>query len=283
MANDYYTILGVSKDATSDDIKKAFRRQAKKYHPDANPNNPQAEAKFKEINEAYDVLSDPQKRQQYDMFGAYGNNAGSTGGASGFSGFGGFGSGGFRTQQTTINPEDLESIFGSLFGSAGRRQQGWARSMESELEVELTLQEAYSGTVRIVNADGKQTRVNIPAGVDNGSRISTGLGAVLVVKVQPHPIFTRNGDDLTVEVMVDMFTALLGGEVEVPTLSRPLKLKIPPHTQSGKKFLLRGKGMPKPNQPKSHGNLYARVLISVPERLNDKQRQLVEQLRASMS
>jgi curved DNA-binding protein len=161
-----------------------------------------------------------------------------------------------------------------------------------EQAVSIHLHEAYTGTTRLITKGGRTIRVNIPAGATDGTRVrlagegepGEGGGApgnlYLVVKVEPHPQFEREGDDLQVDVRVDMFTAMLGGEIEVPTLSRPVRLKIPAATQSGRKFRLSGKGMPILRQPDHFGDLYARILISVPEQLNDQQRALVEKLRA---
>lgn len=285
MASDYYSVLGLKKGATPDEIKKAFRNQAKKYHPDANPNNPQAEAKFKEVSEAYDVLSDPQKREQYDLLGANYHNMD--------------GAGGYQQQQYTrnINPEDIQDIFGAFFGGAGRRTQPQAPQKGQDIEqaVTISLQEAYEGTERIVTKDGRQLRVTIPAGAQNGTKVRVAgegypgrMGGMsgdlyLVIAVGEHPHFERKGDDLYADVQVDMFTALLGGEVEMNTLTRPVMLKIPPHTQSGTKITLRGKGMPKLKEPASYGNLYARVLITIPKKLTDGQKHLVEQLRDTLS
>jgi curved DNA-binding protein len=223
--DDYYKTLGVAKTATQDEIKKAFRQQAKQYHPDKNPDNPEAERKFKEINEAYEVLGDEKKREQYDMFG----------------------------------------------------------------------REAYEGTTRVITKNGQQKKVSIPPGADTGTRVRmAGEGApgmfgsqpgdlYLVVEVTPDSQFDRKGDDLSVDVNVDMFTAMLGGSVEIPTMTRPVRLNIPAGTQSGRKFRLAGKGMPMLRQGATFGNLVARVQITVPENLNDEQKRLVEQLRDSVN
>jgi curved DNA-binding protein len=287
MASDYYNVLGVNKTATPDEIKKAFRRQAKKYHPDANPNDPKAEDRFKEINEAYEVLSDPQKRQQYDMLGANYRNVGGAGaGATG--GFGGAG----------MNGEDLQDLINSFMGFGGSRGRGanvrsTQRGQDYEQPVTISLREAYNGADRLMNKEGKQLRVSIPMGATTGTRVkvagegSMGFGGgkagdlYLVIEVADDPQFKRDGNDLTVEVMVDAFTAMLGGEVQVPTLARPLNLKIPPLTQSGRKFRLSGKGMPILNTTGQYGDLYAKVVITIPEKLSDEQRHLVEQLRAT--
>ncbi len=290
MAQDYYDLLGVGKNASEDEIKKAFRKQAKKYHPDANPDNPDAETKFKEINEAYEVLGDKQKRQQYDMFGN-----------SPFGGQG-FGNGG-AYQQGNVNVGDLEDIIGSIFGG-GFRSGGTAnpfqqqarpqRGQNIEQGITISLAEAYSGTSRILNKEGRQLRVNIPAGADNGTKVRLSgeghpgtsgqagdLFLVVTVDDKSSP-FTRDGDDLTIDFEVDAFTAMLGGTAEVPTMERPVNLKVPAGTQSGQKFRLGGKGMPILKKKGKHGNLYARVAITVPEKLTDEQRSLVEQLRDSL-
>ena len=282
MAQNYYSVLGVDKNATQDEIKRAFRRQAKRYHPDANPNDPQAEERFKEINEAYETLGDPEKRRQYDMFGHdYARQA--AGGPP--PGYGG---------ASTFTPEDLQDILNSFmnFGRTSQRGRSPLRGQDIEQPVQISLYEAYHGTERILNKGGRQLRVSIPAGATDGTRVRVagegGLGAnggmpgdlYLVVELAEDPQFKRDGYDLTVDVNVDMFTAMLGGEVQVPTLGRPLKLKIPPGTQSGRKFRLAGKGMP--SIKGSPGDLYARINITVPERLTPEQRRLVEQLRDSL-
>jgi curved DNA-binding protein len=293
MANDYYKILGVDRNATLEDIKKAYRKQAKKYHPDANPNNPQAEARFKEVNEAYEVLSDEAKRQRYDQFGSQWDQVGQNG-ASGFSGVGGF--------------EDLQEILRQAFGGSARRggfdpfggvgasQRGFAiPGQDIEQAVEISLREAYEGTQRLLTkADGRQLTISIPAGAQDGTRVRVpgeggpGRGGApngdlyLVVQVAKDPRFERDGDDLIVDVEVDAFTAMLGGEVDVPTMTRPVKMKIPPGTQGGRKLRLSGKGMPKLNQPKHYGNLVARVVLTIPTHLNDEQRALVQRLRDSL-
>ncbi len=299
MAKNYYETLGVKRDATDAEIKKAFRRLAKKHHPDANPNDPQSEARFKEINEANEVLSDPDKRKNYDRFG--------TGNPQGM-GFGGAPNGGYP--YTTQNPDiDLGDLIGSIFGgSRGRSAAGAsprggfgftneparANGKDIEQPVTITLREAYEGTTRQVTIGERAIRVKIPAGATDGTRVRlTGEGEAgvnggkqgdlyLVMQVEPDSTFVREGDNLTVEVKIDMFTALLGGEVEIPTLARSLRLKVPEGTQSGKKFRLTGKGMPQLKQPDKFGDLVARVLITVPENLTPEQRELVEQLKQSL-
>lgn len=293
MAKDYYKILGVERGASESEIKKAFRRLAKEYHPDHNPDNPQAEARFKELNEAYEVLGDAKKRAQYDRFG------------STFPGGAGAGPGGAAGQgYTNVDFGDLSDLFGSLFGGrAGRASSTRTRTggmgfdvpgRDLEQTVTINLNEAYTGTTRLITKGDRTIRVNIPAGATDGTRVrlsgegEAGTGGAqagdlyLIVQVEPNSTFERSGDDLTTDVKVDMFTAMLGGEITVPTLGRPIKLKIPAGTQSGRKFRLSGKGMPKLKDSTKHGNLYARILITVPEQLTDDQRTLVEQLRASL-
>ncbi len=297
MAKDYYKTLGVSRSASEKEIKQAFRKLAKKYHPDANPDNPNAEARFKEINEAYEVLGDKEKRETYDRFGTanpqqvppWGANA--AGGA------------GSPFTYTTTNGGgdfgDLSDILGSLFGRRERAAsaagmgnpfsgaQQATRGQDIEQKVGITLQEAYTGATRLITKGERTVRVNIPAGAKTGTKVrlagegESGGDLYLIVEVESDSRFEREGDDLTAEVRVDMFTALLGGEVEVPTMGRPIKLKIPAGTQSGRKFRLTGKGMPVLNQAEKHGDLYARVLVTVPEHLNDEQKALVEQLKAT--
>lgn len=290
MAKNYYDTLGVKKDASEKEIKQAFRRLAKQYHPDANPDNPQAEARFKEINEAYEVLSDAEKRAQYDQLG------------SAYQQFGG--NGGPR-YYTNVDVDDsafadiLESLF-SGFGGFGRSGRGPAYTRQAptdghdiEQPVTISLREAYQGATRLVSRGGRKVKVTIPRGATTGTKVRlAGEGEpgaaggragdlYLVVEVEDDPRFKRQGDDLYVDVDVDLFTALLGGTVEAPTLERPVKLKIPAGTQSGRLFRVAGKGMPKLRQPDAHGDLYARALIKIPVHLTDEQRRLVEQLRDS--
>jgi len=299
MAKNYYDVLGVKKDASEKELKSAFRKLAKKYHPDTNKDDPTAEARFKEINEAYEVLSDKEKRTMYDRFGTVNPQAAGYGGA-----------GGYTTYTRTANPEDLgdfSSIFDSIFGSArGRRSGASARvqdmpygragySMDGadiNQSAPISLAEAYTGTTRLITRSGRTIRAKIPAGAATGTKVRlAGEGEpgvnggasgdmYLTVEIESDSQFERNGDDLTTEIKVDMFTALLGGEIEVPTLARPVKLRVPSGTQSGRKFRLTGKGMPRLRDPQTFGDLYARVLITVPEKLNDEQREAVENLRA---
>ncbi len=295
---DYYQTLGVSRSANEKEIKQAYRKLAKKFHPDANPDNPNAEARFKEINEAYEVLSDKEKREMYDRFGTVNPQQSPWGGGANPNG------GGNYTYTTSPDLGDLGDVFGSLFGrgranersNVGSPFSGGARStrgQDIEQRVSITLQEAYTGATRLVTKGERTVRVNIPAGAKTGTKVrltGEGEGGVgggqsgdlyLAVEVEPDSRFERDGDSLTVDVKVDMFTALLGGEVEVPTLSRPIKLKIPAGTQSARKFRLGGKGMPLLNQTDKFGDLYARILVTVPESLTPEQRELVEQLKAT--
>jgi curved DNA-binding protein len=292
MAKDYYKTLGVSRTANDKEVKAAFRKLAKQYHPDANKNDPNAEARFKEINEAYEVLGDKEKREMYDRFGTVnpqempgvGNVRGNPYAAGG-------------AQQV-----DMSDLFESIFGNFRRGGSGTTtgfgqdfRTAGQDIEqpVSISLQEAYTGTSRLVTKGERTIRVNIPAGAATGTRVrvagegESGMGGgqagdlYLLIQVEADDQFERKGDDLTVEIKVDMFTALLGGEVEVPTLSRPVKLRVPPGTQSGRRFRLSGKGMPVLRHPEKCGDLFARVLITVPDKLTPAQRELVEQLKAT--
>lgn len=295
MAKDYYQTLGVSKTATDKELKQAFRRLAKQYHPDTHPDDPNAEARFKEINEAYEVLGDKEKRANYDRFGTANPQQGGWNPAGG-------GNGQYTYTTTNADFGDLGDMLGSIFGNArGRQRQrgpmGFGNAAQDGQDIEqnvtITLQEAYSGSTRLVTKGERTVRVNIPAGAKTGTRVRlAGEGEAgfsggksgdlyLVVQVDKDARFERDGDDLTTEVKVDMFTALLGGEVDVPTLGRAIKLKIPAGTQVGRKFRLTGKGMPVLNNADKFGDLYARILITVPEALNPEQKETLEKLRAT--
>ncbi len=286
MSKDYYGVLGVSRDASDDDIKRAFRRKAKQYHPDANPDNPVAEARFKEVSEAYEVLSDEEKRSAYNRFGENWRQF------QDVDGQGPFANGGAAYT-------DVSEIFDSFFGGGGRggfhSHASYPRAGRNiEQEVTISLREAYEGTQRIVSKGGRDITVQIPRGAATGAKVrlagegNPGVNGgsaghlYLVVSVSEDPQFQRQGDDLHVDVKVDALTAMLGGEASVPTFNRPLRLKIKPGTQSGQKLRLSGKGMPKLRQGDAFGDLYARVVITVPGALDEKQRELAEKLRASL-
>jgi curved DNA-binding protein len=316
---DYYKILGVDRDADRKEIRSAFRRLARKYHPDVNPNDPEAEERFKEINEAHEVLSDPEKRSKYDQLGQEWSQWQQTGGRSrdfdwGQWTGGGPGVDGQRVHVRYGTPEDLQDMFGGgsafsdffsqIFGGAGGvRPEGGpsggfeyqarpARGQDYEQELEISLREAFQGTTRILQKEGRRLEVKIPPGVRNGTRVRMrqegGPGAAggesgdlfLRVRIQPDPQFDREGDDLKVSVPVDLYTAVLGGEVRVPTLEGAVMLSIPAGTQPGRQFRLRGKGMPKIKQLDQQGDLYALVNVHLPASLTDKQRELFKELQS---
>ena len=310
---DYYNLLGVSRNAGQDEIKKAYRKLARKYHPDRNPDDATAEAKFKEINEANEVLSDPDKRSKYDQFGSQWEQYTGTGGRPEDFNWGQWGSGG---QTRTVSPEEFEQMFGgaggfsdffeTLFGGMGRRGSGFGQSgfsqggfrnvsqrgQDLEHTVQITLAEAFYGTERTLQwDDGRSINAKIPRGVKSGSRIRlSGQGhpgvsggksgdLFLVVDVLPHQQFERDGSDLTIKVPVDLYTLLLGGTVEVPTIDKTVRLTIPAETANGKQFRLRGLGMPHLRQPDERGDLFARLDVTLPQRLTSEEKRLFEQLR----
>jgi curved DNA-binding protein len=312
---DYYETLGLKRDASEKEIKKAFRALAQQYHPDKNPGDATAEQRFKEVNEAYSVLSDAESRKQYDRFGENweqyaraGVNPndfeGFGGGSNPFGGFGGAGQG----QSRSVSPEEFErmfgggagggSIFDTLFGGgmggassgAGRRRanmdfEQMRQPQAREVTVQITLEEAQHGSTRMLQEpDGKRIEVTIPRGVKTGSKVRVkgtgGVGDVLLqVEVLPHATFTREGDDLRCKVVVDLFTALLGGEAQVPTLERPVALNIPAGTQNGKVFRLRGLGMPHLKNPDTRGDILATVDVQLPTHLSEQERRLFEELK----
>jgi curved DNA-binding protein len=299
---DYYKILGVDKKATTEEIKKAYRKLARKYHPDVNEDK-NAEDKFKEINEANEVLTDPQKRAKYDQLGSSWN-AYQQGGA-GDAGFnwgdwvqgGGdindlFGGGaGGRTGGGTGFSDFFEAIFGSMAGaSAGGGRSAFARKgQDFTRDVEISLEEAYSGTTRILRTStNRRLEVKIPAGAKTGTKVRIkGEGSpgapngdlYLRVTITPHPNIEVDGEDLKVTVPVDLYTIMLGGSVEVPTVKGILKLKIPPETQNGKTFRLKNQGMPHLNNPGTSGNLYVTLTVTLPQDLTAEETALFEELR----
>ncbi|NJN65456.1 MAG: J domain-containing protein [Chloroflexaceae bacterium] len=305
---DYYQILGVERGANEQEIKQAYRKLARQYHPDINPGDTEAEARFKDINEAYQVLSDKEKREKYDRFGQDWQQYQQTGEAGGFDwggsgGFGGFGGAG--------SPGGFSDFFEALFGSMGR---GGTRSyspgpsgaggfglrmdgQDIEQPVDVTLEEAFLGTqrrVQLSGADGtpQVITVKIPPGVDTNRRIriagrgGPGMGGgrsgdlYLVVRVLPHAHFEREGNDLRVRVETDVYVLLLGGEVRIPTIDgKTLTLKIPPETQNGRVFRLNGQGMPLMERGDRRGDLHATVVARLPTNLSLRERELFEELQ----
>ena len=360
---DYYKTLGLGRSASPAEIKKAYRKLAREFHPDRNPGNKTAEARFKEINEAHEVLADAKKREQYDLLGsnweqisrARAAGASSTrtssAGADQFGGdpfgpggpfaaYGGAGQGGnVRYEFHSAGSEDFSDFFNAFFGGgagpaarpaaptatrsrdSGRRSgntledllsklrandgasgpgggsgssaaagpaprhKGSRRGQDAEVEVDLTLEEAFNGSARLVQVGDRRLEVKVPAGVETGSKIrlsgKAGSGPdagdlYLIAKVMPHAVFTRNGADLTRELAITLGEALLGGEVEVETMRGRVLLKVPPGTQQGQTFRLAGQGMPllKGN---GTGDLYARVRVVLPGKLEGRQRKAAEE------
>jgi curved DNA-binding protein len=286
MAKDYYQILGVAKNASEGELKSAYRKLAREYHPDRHPGDKQAEERFKEVNEAYEVLSDPDKRKAYDRFGPQ------------FEQYQRAGAGGANWGPgARVNVDDLDDLFGSggfsdIFSSifGGRTQTRRARGQNIEHPISIDLEEAFHGTRVTLEKDGKHLEVNIPRGVKSGSKVrvtgegSPGAGGApngdlfLVVDVKPHARLMRDGDHLRAEQAVDLYTAILGGEVDVPTLEGTLSLKVPPETQDGRTFKLSGQGMPNLQNPKQRGDLLVKLHIHIPQNLTDRERQLFQEL-----
>jgi curved DNA-binding protein len=300
---DYYKILGVGKTANEKEIKSAFRKLAQQYHPDKNPGSKTAEDKFKDINEAHEVLSDPQKRARYDQLGAsysQWERSGRPGGGFDWGQWAG-GTGGQRVDYRDLNDlfggsGGFSDFFNTLFGGAGGfggQRPGYGsraqvlRGEDIEQPVEITLEEAFHGATRTLEKNGDRKSIDIPRGAKTGTKVRfKGQGGpgnppgdlFLTITVRPHNKFERDGDDLHTEVTVDLYTAVLGGEATVPTLTGDLRLTIPAETQSGKKFRLSGRGLPKLKDPAMFGDLYARVLVKVPTHLSEAERELFQQL-----
>ena len=283
---DYYDVLGVPRTATQKEITAAFRKLARKHHPDLNAGDKQAEARFKEISEAHDVLSDAKNRKLYDEFGSSWASAAQAGVQPG-SGRRAAG-GGFRPEQAgpdvqyrTVSPEEMEDlfgeggsfgdIFGSIFGNQSRTRTRPA-PVDVEAPITVSLAEVYRGTSRTVELPGgRRVEVNVPAGVKEGTILRVpGLRAT--VQVLPDPVFTREGKDVRVSVPVPLHVALRGGEVAAPTLKGgQVQFKVPPETQNGKKIRLRGLGLPDPKGGQV-GDLYAEVKVQLPVPMDERTR-----------
>ncbi len=290
---DYYALLGVEKSTSTEDIKKTYRKLARKYHPDVNPGDQEAAHRFAQINEAHEVLTDPERRAKYDRLEVS-----------------------WRTQQQADDQQDFEwdqwvtdtgvrlddgedsadqdggfsEFFNTIFKDVGLAPATPFAGQDHTQEIEISLEEAFSGTSRILRIGGRRIQVNIPKGAKTGTKIRVrGEGPAgqdggpkgdlyLEIKVTPHPTFEQVGNDLYLELPVDLYTAVLGGEAMVPMLKGKIKLRIPPETHSGRTFRLKGLGMPGIKNVEERGDLFAKVMIRVPENLTDDEIALFEEL-----
>lgn len=310
---DYYKILGVDKTATQDDIKKAFRKLARQYHPDLNPNDANAKEKFQAINEANEVLSDPEKRKKYDEYGenwkhadefeaqrkAYQNQQGGGGGdgeywystdGTHFSGFGGEGMHGFGGNGSGFS-DFFEELFGHRGAGAGRGAHGAFKGQDIQGELQLTLREAATTHKQTFSVNGENLRITVPAGIANGQIIKlkghggNGLNGgpdgdlYITFNIADDPVFRRKDNDLYTDVNIDLYTAVLGGEVTVNTLDGQVKLKVRPGTQNDAKVRLKGKGFPIYKQDGTYGDLIVTYHVTIPTTLTDKQKDLFRQLQ----
>lgn len=295
---DYYKILGVDKSATEKDIKNAYRKQARKYHPDLNPNNAEAEKSFKQANEANEVLSDPEKRKKYDKYGenwqhseayeqqARQQNQQRNPGGSGQQGFGGFGGGG-----------DFSEFFNSMFGGGppggGGRQSQRYRGQDMNAQLQLNLRDVMESKKQTITVNGKNIRLTIPAGIENGQTIKIaghgGSGAngapagdlYIEFAIPDDPEFKRVGSDLYCTIDINLYAAVLGGEITADTLTGKVKLKVTAGTQNNTKVKLKGKGMPVYKKNDQFGDLYLTYNIQIPANLSTKQIELFEELAKS--
>ncbi len=300
---DYYAVLGLRRKASASDIKKAYRKLARKYHPDVNSGDAAAEQRFKEINEAYAVLSDETKRRTYDKFGAQWKQYEQSGQSFDWSQW--YNAGGAERQQgRAVSPEEFEQMFGGggggsfsdffqqLFGGGpaqprkGHRpapQPSFGRPKSDQtVPVEVTLEEAFCGTKRTIQQGAARFEVTIPAGVKTGSKVRAG-GLIMTVTVQPHKDFVMDGSDLHTKVPVDLYVALLGDEVHVETLQGTVALVIPADTQNGKVFRLKGQGMPDVRDNNKRGDLLVEVMVELPVPLSLEARRHFESLQRNSS
>ena len=294
---DYYSVLGISKTATKAEIKKAYRSLAKKYHPDKTNSNSALEEKFKEVSEAYEVLSNDENRKKYDELGANWKNQQQAGGSGGFdysqyyANTGGQGG----HQSFEGDPEMFSEFFNNIFGggysrSGGRRQT--ARKGQNYMaEMDMTLEEAYHGGTRILNVNGKKLRIKTKPGTKDGQKIklagkgSPGLNngppgdLYITIRIHPNPDFKRKGDNLYADLPIDIYTAVLGGKVEIPTLNGNVHMTIPKGTQGDKTLRLKGKGMPVYGSTSHFGDLYVKTNILIPTNLTDEEEKLFLKLK----
>lgn len=287
---DYYKMLGITKSASEADIKKAYRKLARKYHPDLNPNDKTAELNFKNINEANEVLSNPENRKKYDKYGEHWQNGeayeqqekqrqqdgqrrsqGSQGGYS---------------------QEDFSDIFGDMFGGgSGRRTSAKFRGQDYNSEIQLDLKDVYKTQKQVITVNGKNIRITIPAGVENGQSIKInghgGKGVnggpngdlYIQFSIVNNTDFKRDKDNLYVNVDLDVYTALLGGQIMVDTFDGKVKLTIKPETENGTKVKLKGKGFPKYKKEDQFGDLYITYQLIIPTKLNEKEIALIKELQ----
>ncbi len=296
---DYYQVLGVDRKASADEIKRKYRQLAMELHPDKNPGDKQAETRFKEINEAYEVLGDQNKRAKYDQLGssyrAWERTGGQPGGFDWSQWASGFPGGGVRVEVGDLGDMmgGFSDFFTTIFGGGGPAGQGMrsgrsARGRDVEHPISISLQEAFTGTSRTIQLNGKKLEVKIPPGARNGTKVRvSGKGGegvqtagdlYLVVRVEKDPRFTRKGDELHTKASVDLITAVLGGEVRVPTPTGDVLLKIPAGSQPGQTFRLKGKGMPNLKSKNRHGDLFAELDVEIPSKLSKRERELYEEL-----
>jgi len=308
---DYYKSLEVSKTATTDEIKKSYRKLARKYHPDVNPGNKAAEEKFKEISEAYEVLSHAENRKKYDELGAdfkkYEQAGHAGGGGFDWSKYAQQQQGGGGQQYQYQGGEDafggggfsdfFESIFGGSFGGgfggssgSNRQRSQVSKGQDYSSEMEISLPEAYSGTSRIINVNGQQLRIKVKPGIVDGQVLKLagkgGPGArgangdlYITIRIAPDATYKRKGNDLHKDEHIDLFTALLGGEMHIHTLDGDIKMNIPAETQNGTVLRVKNKGFPIYDQPETFGNLYLKIKIDLPKNLSDKEKELVKELK----
>jgi curved DNA-binding protein len=288
---DYYKVLGVDKNATDDEIKKAYRKLARKHHPDLNPNDKEAHKKFQQLNEANEVLSDPEKRKKYDQYGKDWQHAEqfeqarqSQQRSSGF---------GQQTFSGDFDEEGFSDFFTSLFGNAGggfRQRKTKFRGEDYQAELQLNLTDIYKTHQQVLTVNSKNIRITIPAGVENGQKIKIkGHGApgtnggphgdlYITFHIINNTKFGRSGNDLHTSVDLDLYTAVLGGDITVDTLDGKVKLKVKPETQNGAKLKLKGKGLPVYKKNDEFGDLIITFEIKLPTNLTEKQKELFEQL-----
>ena len=295
---DYYKTLGVAKNASAEDIKKAYRKLARKFHPDVNPNDKEAHKKFQQINEANEVLSDPEKRKKYDQYGENWKHADQYEQArqqqqQGRGGFGGFaeGFGGQGYTYSSGDEGDFSDFFESLFGGArGRRSQAKYRGQDYNAELQLSLSDAYTAHKQTLTINGKNVRITIPAGIENGQQIKLkGYGSpganggpngdlFITFVIKNDTTLRREGNNLYKTEDIDLYTALLGGEKTIDTLSGKIKLKVTPETQNGTRIRLKGKVFPIDKKEGQFGDLYITWNVKLPTNLTAKQKELFTEL-----